>query len=234
MTMLEMIMAAQGGSAMGNLGQQFGLDQKQAEQAVRALLPALSSGIKRNTAKPDGLAAFLEALNRPNHERYVDDPNMLSDAATMQDGNAILGHILGSKDVSRAAVQRASSQTGIGQEILKQMLPIIASIIMGALTKSGRNPLNDILGEILGGGRPSGGQRQAPQGDNPFGDLADIIKGGAPTEGPAGSNRQADAGTAPQGKAPPSAIDIFGSMLDADGDGSAMDDIFDMMTKGAR
>lgn len=234
MTMLDMIMAAQGGAAMGNLGQQFGLNEQQAQQAVRALLPALSSGIKRNTASPDGLADFLKALNRPNHERYFDDPGALGEPATRQDGNAILGHILGSKDVSLAAVQRASAQTGIGQEILRQMLPIIASIIMGALTKSGRNPLNDILGEILGGGRSQGGRPQAPQGDNPFGDLADIIKGGGPTQGPAGSPQQADASNAPQGKAAPSAIDIFGSMLDADGDGSAMDDIFDMVIKAAR
>ena len=233
MTMLEMIMAAQSGSAIGNLGQQFGLSDEQAQQAVRALLPALSSGIKRSTASPDGLAEFLKALNQPQHERYVDDPALLGDTATRQDGNNILGHILGSKDVSRSAVARASAQTGIGQEILKQMLPIIAAVIMGALTKSGRNPLNDILGEILEGGRRGSSQPRASQGDNPFGDLADIIKGGAPTPGLAG-DQQADADNARQGKAMPNAIDIFGSMLDADGDGSAMDDIFDMVVKSAR
>ena len=224
MNMLEMIMAAQNGQAVGNLAQQFGLSKRETEQAIRSLLPALSSGIKRNTASQDGLVDLLNALNKAEYERYAEDPSLSTQPGARQDGNALLGHILGSKDVSRAAVARASSQSGIGVEILKQMLPIIVSIVIGALTKQGRNPLNDILGDILGGGRRSGGGGQAP-GGNPYGDLADIIKGNPDKPGQPAPG---------QTKPAPSATDIFGSMLDADGDGSAMDDIFEMVAKGAR
>jgi hypothetical protein len=211
MNMLDMIGSAQSGRAVDNLGQQFGLSDKQAAAAIQALLPALSSGLKRNTATPEGLAALLGALNRGDHARYYDDQKMFSESVVRDDGDRILGHVMGSKQVSRAAVERASEQTGIGAGILKQMLPYIAALVMSALAKEGRNPLNDILGEMLGGGGKSG---------DPFGPLADVIMGG----GEAKSSKQ---GT-------PSAIDIFGSMLDADGDGSAMDDIFEMITKASR
>ena len=211
MNMLDMIGSAQGGHAVDNLGQQFGLSDKQAAAAIQALLPALSSGLKRNTATPDGLAGLLGALNRGDHARYYDDQKMFSESPVRDDGNRILGHVMGSKQVSRAAVERASEQTGIGTSILKQMLPYIAALVMAALAKEGRNPLNDILGQILGGGAKSG---------DPFGPLADVITGGGTPK------------SSPQGS--PSAIDIFGSMMDADGDGSAMDDIFDMITKASR
>jgi len=212
MNMLDMVGGAQGGHAVDNLAQQFGLSDQQAAAAIQALLPALSSGLKRNTATPEGLAGLLGALNRGDHARYYDDQNMFAERGARDDGNRILGHVLGSKEVSRAAVERASEQTGIGTSILKQMLPYIASLVMAALSKEGRNPLNDILGQMLGGGSQSG---------DPFGPLADVIMGGGQQK------------TSPQ-QGSPSAIDIFGSMLDADGDGSAMDDIFEMITKASR
>jgi len=46
---------------------------------------------------------------------------------TVQDGNGILGHIFGSKDVSREVAARASAQSGVGADVLKKLLPIGAS-----------------------------------------------------------------------------------------------------------
>ncbi len=47
------------------------------------------------------------------------------DDTAVSDGNNILGHILGSKDVSRAVADRASANTGIDSGMLKQMLPCL-------------------------------------------------------------------------------------------------------------
>jgi hypothetical protein len=65
----------------------------------------------------------------------VEDPSTLQGQETVSDGNAILGHILGSKDVSRAVASRASAQTGIGEDVLKKLLPVAATLVMGALAK---------------------------------------------------------------------------------------------------
>ena len=54
---------------------------------------------------------------------------------TIQDGNGILGHVLGSKDVSRQVAGNAAAQTGIGVDVLKKMLPVAAAMVMGALSK---------------------------------------------------------------------------------------------------
>lgn len=52
-----------------------------------------------------------------------------------EDGNSILGQVFGSKDVSRAVAGRAAEQTGIGADILKKMLPVVATMVMAGLSK---------------------------------------------------------------------------------------------------
>ena len=136
MNLLETIMQAQGGGALRGLAENFGLDERAAQSAVRQLLPALSSGLKRNASSPTGLEGLLGALERDNHDQYLEEPERLGRQETVSDGNAILGHLLGSKDVSRRVAGRASDNTGLPVDLLKRMLPIVATMAMGALSKN--------------------------------------------------------------------------------------------------
>jgi hypothetical protein len=135
MNILEAIMQAQNGGAVDQLGQQFGLDSRQAESALGALLPSLAGALSRNASQPGGLDGLLGALAGGQHARYLDDPSTLADSATTDDGNGILGHVFGSKEVSREVASRAAQQTGIGADLLKQILPIVAAMVMGGLAK---------------------------------------------------------------------------------------------------
>ena len=45
----------------------------------------------------------------------------------MADGNGILGHIFGSKDVSRQVAARAAQSSGVAPDILAKMLPLVAA-----------------------------------------------------------------------------------------------------------
>ena len=110
-------------------------------------------------------AAAAEMANRVN--------TTLSSWATVDDGNRILGHILGSKDASRQVAQKTSERTGIDSGILKKMLPVVATMVMGSLSKNKAN--------FAGSGSGSSGG--------------------------------------------------LGKLLDADGDGSIMDDIAGMLGK---
>ncbi len=51
-------------------------------------------------------------------------------------GNDVLSQLFGSPEVSQAVVAQAAATSGVGQAILKQMLPVIASMVMGGLFKS--------------------------------------------------------------------------------------------------
>jgi hypothetical protein len=155
MQILDIIRSAQGGQLVANLARQFGMTPEQANAMLEAVLPQLSAGIERNTLSRGGLADLVEALGHGHHARALDDPRALTDPATIEDGNNILGHILGSKDGSRAVAQRAASSTGLSESLIKMLLPILASILMGSMSKGVGGGLGDILGKI-GGARPGG------------------------------------------------------------------------------
>lgn len=135
MNLLETLLSAQGGGAVRNLAGQFGIDEGQAASAISSLLPALQGGLQNNLSQAGGLEGLLGALQGGNHARFLDDDAAIGVPETIHEGNGILGHLLGSKDASRAAANSASQQTGLPAPMLKQMLPILATMVMGALSK---------------------------------------------------------------------------------------------------
>lgn len=132
---LDMLMNASGGGAVRQAGQRFGLSEDQTSSALNQLVPALMAGLQRNTSQEGGVDALASALQRGHHSQYLDNPELLTQESTTEEGNSILGHIFGSKDVSRAVASRAAEQTGIGSDILKKLLPVAATMVMGSLSK---------------------------------------------------------------------------------------------------
>jgi len=149
---LDILANAAGGGAVKEVGQRFGLSEDQTSSALAQLVPALMAGLQRNTSQEGGMEALLGALSGGQHSQYLDRPELLGHESTTMDGNAILGHIFGSKDVSRAVAGHASSQTGIGTEILKQMLPVVATMVMGGLSKQQAAPASSAAASGGGGG----------------------------------------------------------------------------------
>jgi len=222
MNLMDMIMSAAGGQAPQQMGQQFGLDAQQSQSAIAALLPAISSGLKQNASSPQGLAGLLGALDKGAHSQYLDKPEQLGAPAAVNEGNAILGHLFGSKEVSRAVAGRASEKSGVSSDILKKMLPMVAMMAMGSLGKQTRGAqgggMQAMLGQmamqqLMGGGAKSGGLG---------GMLSGLLGGGA---------RKAQA---QQQQAHQQGLGMLGKMLDADGDGNTMDDILQMVMNSRR
>ena len=198
MNILDVITQAQGGGAARQLGQNFGLDSDQTQSALGALLPALAGAVKQNTGSPGGMESLLGALASGGHQRYLDDPASLKSQQAVNDGNGILGHLLGSKDVSRQVAANASAQTGIGADILKKMLPVVAGMMMGGLSKhaSSRGVAQGAGGGLLG--------------------AAASMLGGS------------SAGTSDASGDPTGLLGMLTPMLDQNHDGSAVDDVLRM------
>ena len=218
MNLMDMIMGAAGGQAPNQIGQQFGLDAQQSQSAIAALLPAISSGLKRNASTPQGLGALLGAVQNGNHSQYFDNPSQLANESVVAEGNGILGHLFGSKDVSRAVAGRASEKSGISSSVLKKMLPMVAMMAMGSLGKQSGSTspgagFKGALGQLAMQQLMGGGRSQS----SGLGGLLGGLMGG-------GARRQATQSHS-QG------LGMLGSMLDADGDGNSMDDLLGMLMK---
>ena len=183
---LDAVFQAHNGNAMDQLARNFDLDNAQVAEVVRQVTPAMARGVRNNAANDNGLADLLSAIKKGNHGRYVDEADVLTRQDTVDDGNGILGHIFGTKDVSRNVARHASAQTGVSDSIIKKMLPVIATIVMGSLSKQ----VGSMGGDVLGSG--FGGDSKARA--DPGGGLGNIL----------------------------------GSFLDADKDGSMLDDLIGM------
>ena len=178
MNLLESILKAKGGGAVSQLANQFGLREDQAASAIENLVPALAGGLQRNISQ-GGLDSLLGALTKGQHQRYLDDPSTLRSESVRDDGIGILGHILGSKDVSRQVAAQASARTGISESVLKQMLPMVASLAMGAMSKRTAPAAGSNLapGAASGGGTDLLGMLTPFLDSNRDGSVADDILG---------------------------------------------------------
>jgi hypothetical protein len=133
--LLGMLLDSHETPALGHLASAFGVNEGDAKNALSALVPALTRGMQNNLAQENGLGDLLAALAKGQHQRYVDQPDIVTTPQASEEGNAILGHLLGSKDVSRRVACHAAAQTGLDAGLLKRMLPVVATLVMGMVSK---------------------------------------------------------------------------------------------------
>ncbi|MCW5715018.1 MAG: DUF937 domain-containing protein [Bauldia sp.] len=132
MDMLDVIARSHGGRGVQVLGAKFGLTERQTRAAIDQLAPAVMAGIRRQLQSgPDGVAGVVKAIATGNHGRYLDR----DDDGIVDDGNAILGHVFKSKDVSRGVADRAATASGVSADVLRKMLPVVTAMVMGGLSQ---------------------------------------------------------------------------------------------------
>lgn len=152
---LDQVLGASG-MDIGALASRFGLDPEQARSAMGALVPAVAGGFQKH-ADRGASTTITPPMGEP-------------DAAS---GNAILGQIFGSKDVSREVAGHAAGRSGVSSTILKAMLPVVAAMVAkhvaGGGSSNGAGGLGGLLGSVLGGGNAGlGGGFGAGAGGNPL------------------------------------------------------------------
>jgi hypothetical protein len=181
MNLFEMMQSAQNGQAMQNLARQYGLSMQQTQAALDALLPAFSMGLQRQTQNPYAFGNLAQMMTAtPFGQMYDSDGDGIPDRA-MPLGQDVMSQIFGSKEVANAVAAQAAATSGVGQAVLKQMLPVIASMLMGGLFKTVNNQgLGGILGqfaEMMRGQMPGMQPAPAPQANNPGNPWEQILGG---------------------------------------------------------
>jgi hypothetical protein len=196
------ILAQMGG--LQSVARELGISENQAANGAAALVPAILGGFKKQAqAQPTGLAGLGGLLGQLGGGGLLDE--VLSPQPTnLSHGNDVLGQIFGSKDVSRAVAQNAASQSGLDPALLRKMLPMLAMLVAGFMSKQ----------------QGSGAPAQPSSGSGALGSLLGSLLGG--NAAGAGGTRP---GTAAEGLA---------SMLDLNGDGNPLDDILQMVGKATR
>jgi hypothetical protein len=243
----DMLAEAQHGEAMTSLGDEFGLTPKQTQAAVTALLPAISMGLKRATATPEGLGNLLALMaQQPDLYAAYEDPAAAFSPQSRAAGNAVLATMFGSPEASRAIAAQAQNLSGITSAILKKLLPVIVGMIISGLMRSGsgraapqgpQTPsdqgggLIDILRQIFGQG-PQQQETADQPGSSPWGlpPIGDIL---GPDRGGTDTPRTAPAPQTPAPREQPAPIPT-GSGGDAVPGGDVLGQILRELEKGIR
>jgi hypothetical protein len=182
------LLAQTGG--LESIARELGISEAQAASGAAALAPALLGGFKKQAqGQPGGLDGLGSLLGRLGGGGLLD--NVLSQQPTdVRQGDAVLGEIFGSKDVSRAVAQNASAQSGLDPSVLKKMLPLLAMMVAGYMSKRAgagagaaatTGGLGGMLGDMLGG-KEGGGAPAAPRKAGGLAGMLDMDGDGNPLD----------------------------------------------------
>lgn len=170
-----------------DIARQLGIDESVADAAVRQIVPGLVAGLAANAEDSRGAASLEKALS---HDRGAVHKKKVSEIDA-EDGKKIVRNVYGDKQDAvatklAASATKASGAGDVTQDIIKQILPIVAPIVLAWLAeqflggkketpaakeKSTGGAIGDLLGGLLGGGSSSGSS-------NSTGDLLGGILGG--------------------------------------------------------
>ncbi len=141
------------GTDVSSIAARFGISPDQAQSALSSLMPAVLGGFQKK-AEANDISPATDAVG--------DGTQPDTDA-----GNTVLGHIFGSKDVSKQVADHSEAQSGVSSTILQAMLPIVAAMVAKHLAgqsgnttdgaAAGGGGLGGIIGSILGGSCSGGG-----------------------------------------------------------------------------
>ncbi|HEX7891981.1 MAG TPA: DUF937 domain-containing protein [Ramlibacter sp.] len=145
---------------LDSIARELGISPGEASAGAEALAPAILGGLQKRTQGESGdLGDLLSSLGGGGLLDQV-----LSPAPTdVEAGNDVLGQIFGSKDVSRTVAQSAAGSSGLDPALLKKMLPLLAMVVTGLMSKGQASTggtgggLGGMLGSVLGGGGQAGG-----------------------------------------------------------------------------
>jgi hypothetical protein len=149
----DILVSAQGGKLIDNLAQAFGLTPEQIRSAISALAPALALGLRNAASNPEVLNKVVDGLAHPTHSAAFMDHSVACCEETATLGQGTINQLFGSNSAAGQVAQIAARDAGVRPDILAQLLPVLASVVLGGLSKSlSDKGLGPILGQIAGGG----------------------------------------------------------------------------------
>ncbi|MGW4928544.1 DUF937 domain-containing protein [Agromyces sp. NPDC004153] len=180
---------------MSDIAAKLGVDEATARRAVDDALPALLAGMGANATDPAG-AASLERAVVHHDPKLVEGGVNLADVDE-DDGRKIVKNVFGT-NTDQVVTALDTKEGGGGGNIIGQLLPILAPIVMAWLAKQftkkqepaasdddggSGGGIGDILGGLLGGGGSGGGAGGSGGG---LGDLLGGLLGGGGSGGSGG------------------------------------------------
>jgi hypothetical protein len=120
-----------------SIAKQVGIDADSAGAIIGKLAPILMGGAKSNLQSDKDSDELIKHIESSNYAEMFDKPEEAVKQENFTEmGNDILSQLTGSKENSREVAKQVEQETGVSSTIIKSMLPMLAPMIIGALTKT--------------------------------------------------------------------------------------------------
>jgi len=140
---------------LDQLASQLGASPKDTQSAATTAITSLLGGLTLNAQDSQGEASLAGALAQHASSKPVDVAKV-----DKKDGAKIVNHALGT--TPDKAAEAVAGKTGVDPNLLAQLLPLLAPIVMAYLgnqasksSSGGGSILSGILGGLTGGGESS-------------------------------------------------------------------------------
>lgn len=164
--MMDELMGALGGGEGGVEGLLGGLlgggDTAKGQQAAGLGLEAILGGMAQNAQSPKGAASLYDALDKHDGSAVDDVAARFGSPQASAEGGKILGHVFGKNQ--DAVTQNIAQKSGLDVGAVAKMLPALAPVVMGMLSK-----------KKAGGGIDAGGLAGMLKSESDGFDLGDIM-----------------------------------------------------------
>ena len=139
MNILDDILNAQGGAAVQQLGSQVGLAPDQTTAALAALVPALAGGFQRNIQSQGGLESLVSALSIRAARAVHRQPRKPRRSGCRDRWQRHSRPPAGQQGREPRGGHPRGGAAGLSPDVLKRLLPLAATLMMGAFAKQSAN-----------------------------------------------------------------------------------------------
>ncbi|MDN4644769.1 DUF937 domain-containing protein [Arthrobacter sp. PsM3] len=152
----------------------LGTDRQTAQAAVEAAVPTLPAGMHNNAQASGGAAALESALSQ--HRDGLMEGGVDVSQVDTADGEKIVSHVFGGQQDQVASQLAGTPQLGgVGGDLVKKLLPILAPIVMSYLA----NKVLGGRGQSSGAGSAGGAGGSGQAGGIDLGGILGGFLGGA-------------------------------------------------------
>ncbi|MCJ8153552.1 DUF937 domain-containing protein [Chryseobacterium sp. SSA4.19] len=175
MNLIDLLTGNTGSQVADKAEQKFGISRNQIIALLAVAAPLIISYLRKKSQDSTEAESLNNALDKDHDGSILDD---VSQADARQDeGGSILNHVFGGD--KQTIENKLSQNTGISIDKIGPILSMLAPVIMGYIGREkqqnsvGAGGLGDLLGGILGGAQNQAQQQQS----NPLNDILGSVLG---------------------------------------------------------
>lgn len=152
MNIQQLIQQYISGKVSEQISQRTNLPQETVEGYVEKAIPLFAGALLKNISTPEGRDALFDAIKNDHDGSVFDRVQDVVSAGSNPEGEKILGHVFGQE--VEAAEAQVAQEVGVSQEQSKEMMEVLAPMMMGALGKEQSDNslgMDDVMGMVTSG-----------------------------------------------------------------------------------